>query len=486
MAQTGTIVVRKAGAFIPNAYLEVLLKANPDGWGAAIAQEDEGEKKLLLNSGDKENMSVEFLQDTMKTFDKNDITFYFCNSPDALSTEDLSPYILVQTLVDGTENEYEPKLVAFIEGNFPGYVQKGSSHPPEYHLVQEILIPKFESMYEMLDCDLDDVMETLKKPHFKKELLLTSVSRGTITLVAANGETITFAQNDLSGEYPWGWVSNTHGYEEGKPATAEVKPKKKNSMFPSRSTVREAAPSAAIAEAVVPPKTDTAPIAIKNYTTKKEKPPSHLSRKERKNWYKVKIGHCPQGWENSIAIDVYVGADGKVINIGEARKLGLQALALTNPPPVKDVETENIPQPANVTLPTGPELKQVTADILPIINPTARKNITEKLKEAGVQKTLADNADRIIDPKQVQALEAKFANFAAQLGMKSMDELGGWSDDMIDWLTKTNPNGAFVLIRSLLNEYLKMRTKVAKKEEAPVEAPPVKKPSMFPPRKAVA
>lgn len=480
--QSGTIVRRNAKTFIPNAYLEAVLKANPHGWGAATVSEVDGVKFLELNAG-SESAGVEFFQETMKTFPDQDITFYFASSEVALSDDDLSPYILLAKPDEEDSDLEQIDLVVFIEGNFPGSAQAGSSHPPEYHLVEDVIRPKFENLYEMLDGDLDKLMENLKKPHFKKELLLNSVSRGTFTFVASNGESITFDQNDKSGEFPWGWVSNTHGYTEGT-KQPEV-PAKKRSAFPSRSTVREAPPSAAIAAATVPSKTETA--VVKNYTTKKERPPAHLSRKDKKGWYKSKIGYTPKGWENGVQIDVFVDTVGKVLTFSQVKALGLQAVGLPqtdNPEPEKDTGTENIPHEEGTTDP------QVTADILPIMNPTTRKNIAAMLKETKVQKTLAENADRIADPKQIQAIEAKFANFAAQMGMNSMDELGGWSDEMIDRMCKSDPNGAFVLIRSLLNEFLKRRAVELKKVEAPaaaevVEAPAPKK-SMFPSRRNAA
>jgi len=480
MSQSGTIVVRRAETFIPNAYLEKVIKANPHGWGAAIVQETEGKKELLINSGEAEG--IEFFQETMKAFDKNDITFYFCNSEAGFNTADVSPYVLVST--KDAEDADVPQVIAFIEGNFPGYAQKGSSHPPEYHLVEEILVPKFENIYDMLEGDLDKMAENFKKPHFKKEMLLTSVSRGTITIVMANGASITFEQNDLSAEYPWGWVSNTHGYTEAEEKKPEVVVEKKKTMFPKRSTVREAAPSAAIAEAVAPPKTETT--AVKNYTVKKERPPAHLSRKEKKNWYKSKIGYAPKGWENGVQIDTFVDTNGKLMTFAQVKELGLNGIAVqkmaNNPEPEKDTQPEVVTHDV-----AKPVEKQVTSEVLPIMSPDTRKYINDMMKNADVQKIIAENATRIADPKQIQQLEAKWASFQSQLGRKSIDDFAAWASDfgLVYDLCKSKPDGAAMMIWSLFNERnkLKVQPEVKKEEVAEVKQPEVKR-TMFPKRSA--
>lgn len=477
MSQTGTIVHRKANTFLPNEFVDKLLAANGSGWGAAVVMDGE----LQLNSAD-EGMTVEFLQETCKAFPDKDITFYMCSAESGLSINDISPYILV---VKKEGEEEVPQIVGFVEGNYPSFVKDKSSHPPEYHMVSDYLIPKLESMYEMADGDLSKVTEQLKKPHFKKELLLTSVSRGTITLVCANGAILTFAQNDLSGEFGWGWTSNTHGYEgSAVKAAAVAETVKKKSMFPSRSTVREAAPSAKIAEAV---KSDTTAAAtIKNYTVKKWKPDAHWSRKDKKNAYQQKIGYAPPGWEQGIAIDVYVGPDNKVMTFAQVKELGLAAASLpklNNPPRGKDTDNENIDSPkADVND------RMVATAILPLMGPKTREHIKDMLKTPKIQKILADNADIITDPKIVEGFETKFADFARQLGAKTMDEFAGWSYEMMLDLGKSNPDGLAVMCNTFRNSWLKLRQPLIKeelkevKEEVKDPNRKIEKVSMFPKR----
>lgn len=496
--QGGTIVQRKANTFIPNEYLEKVLAANPNCWGAATVKGGE----LHLNSGE-DGTELEFIQDAMKVWSDQDITFYFGHADAALNKADIPPYILI---VEKDGEEEIPKIVGFFDGNFPAFDKGGSSHPPEYHLASDYLVPKLEGLMELCDNDLDKVTAQLQKPHFKKELLLTSVSRGTITLVCANGVALTFAQSDLAAEFPWGWVSNTHGYKAEAVKEPE-KPVKKPSMFAGKSTVREkvgerldpiaektkqlaagaaqvegfpkgAVSEKQLAEAVAAAKTDT---TVKGYSVKKWKPSTGASRSQKKDQYKMRIGYLPRGWTDGIEVDVYYDPDGKIMTFSQVKSLGMQAAGVIslakNPPAHKDVEPHEVK--SSDTLPVE---KAVTAEVLPIMSPDTRKHINAMRNDPKVQKIIAENADIITDPAKVQAIEAKYADFARQVGAKSIDEFLLWSYEMFLELSKAKPEGAATLCWTFRNIVAAHRSKVK------VETPPVtesltetprKKPSMF-------
>lgn len=476
--QTGTIVQRKAGTFIPNEYLEKVLAANPTCWGAATVKDGE----LHLNSSD-EATDLEFIQEAMKLWVDQDITFYFGSADAALSAVDIPPYILI---VKKEGEEEIPLIVGFFDGNFPAYDKGGSSHPPEYHLATDYLIPKLEGLWEMADGDLDKVTAQLQKPYFKKELLLTSVSRGTITLVCANGTCLTFAQSDLSAEYPWGWVSNTHDYAAAP--KVEEKPAKRPGMFVNKSTVREkfepqkdgvTEKTKQLAEAVAA-KTDTA--VVKKHFVKKERPGAHLSRRERKDWYPARIGYRPASWEKNIAIDVVYSPEGKMMTFAQIKALGPQALEvlalLQNNPPkdgTKDTEPDHIPETKSET---GPA---VTTEMLPIMAPDTRQHIKKMMADPAVQKIIAENAEMITDPAKVQSIEAKFADFARQVGATSIDDFLKLDYEQLFTLGRDKLDGLAVLCWSLKNIVAAHRAKV--KVEAPVVSAtieePKKRPGMF-------
>lgn len=504
--QGGTTVQRKANEFLSNEFLEKVLAANPNCWGAAMVSEE----GLQLNSGE-EGASLEFIQETIKTFADKDITFYFGHADAALNKADIPPYILI-VKKDGEEEI--PQIVGFFDGNFPAYDHAGSSHPPEYHLAVDYLIPKLEGLVEMADGDLDKVTAQLKKEYFKKELLLTSVSRGTITLVCANGACLTFTQKDdpQAGDIPGGWTSNKHGYKTEAEKPKEPEKPVKRGMFDrvkevSRSTVRErvgtapdnvtaatdklkeaaagfpkGAPSieqlaaAKIATSVKAPLLD-------GYTVKSERPGAHLSRREKKDWYPARMGHRPSGWEKSIAIDVVYGPDGKMRTYSQIQKLGLEAapiLALLKNNPSKDMTKDTEPDEVKSS-DTLPVEKQVTAEVLPIMSPKTREHIKDMMKTAKVQKIIAENADMIENPAIVQAIETKYSDFARQLGAKTLDEFIPMSYEMMFDLGKTNPDGLAVLCWTFRNIVAahRAKVKVAPEVKTEVVAEPPKKRGMF-------
>jgi hypothetical protein len=491
MAQSGVIVRRLADTFPPNEFWVKVMEENPTAWGAVVESEVDGHKFLEINTGD--GLDIEVIQATLTQFKDSNITFYFCNSEIAISDKDISPFILLATPAEDDPEQEEPRLVAFIEGNFPGYVKEKSSRPPEYHLVNDVLMPKLDGLFEMVDQDIDKLMENLKKPFFNKEMLSYSVSRGTITLVSSSGVCLNYAQNDLAREFPWGWTSNHYGFGDAAPQ-AEL-PKKKPSMFSGRSTVREKAPTGTkvepstekIAAAIVPKATATAISDFKGWKIKKESPGGHLSRSEVKDYYKSKIGYLPPGSEQKVAVNVYVGPDNKVWTFSAMNKaLGMQAaglIALANNPKreVKDVQPDNVETQEALAATTE---KPVSQEPLPIVSPKGREHMNTLRSTDKYRKMISEGAEAIADPKAVEGFETKFVDFAKAMGVKTMMEFACWDFPMMEQYCMTRPHDAAVMMDTFRNicirkGYFKGMDVEGKTTEEPETVVPQKKPSMF-------
>ena len=476
MSQSGTIVRRSANTFIPDAYLELVTAANPNGYSAAFVED--GNVKFVKDTA---GATVDDIKETMQAYPDKDITFYFCQSDAALNQDDLPPYVLLQ------ENKNTPLILGFIDGNFPNFAKSESSHPPEFFFAHEYLVPKFEGMAEMSE-DLNKVTAAMQKPYFKKELLLNCVSRGYVTLVCANGTDLTFAQGDTSAEYKWGWVSNNHGYALAPPEEKKVE-KKKGGIF-GRSTVREPAnvpPKEEIAEAV---KVNVTAVSIiknfKGWTVKDWAPKPSDSRSNKKDGYKTRIGYLPPGWEQCPTVRAYYDPGGKLSTFAQMNKaLGLEAAGLqklaANPPRMQGKDTEPDKVEHDQTLPA--ESKAVTTEILPIMSPPGREYIEKLRGTEQYKKMIAENAAVINDPKKFEGYEAKFVDFAKQMGAKSMDEFAMWDDTMLFNLANDRPQEMMVMARAFINIYNRNRAKGAI-EEAPINTevvndPPKKKGGIF-------
>ena len=414
MSQSGVTLRRKADTMVPNDVLELIVSKNPHAFGAAVVRDGKIETNKCEGTEAKED--VEFLCDTMKTFMGNEIVFGFVNSPAGLNVdEDVPPY---GVLSDGETQQ----IVAFVEGEFPGFVHTESSHPAEFFFVQEHLIPKLQEISELVDNDVEKVMKAVNKPLFKKDLMNHVGIRGSVTLLACTGELITFAKDVKEGdsqEFQWGWLSQVYGFG--------AKPEKTGG-FPKRSTVREKANVVTENKAPVQEehtkaaKTDTAVKTVEKvkYTVSKRAPPGHLSRKDRGKWYQSRLGFKPQAWESNIAVQIYLDDKGREVMIHDLRKMGIDLLTLPkldNPKGVKDTETDHIQHGQMDNAPPAGE-KDVTTEVLPIMSPKAREYAKDLIRRTDVQKVIADNAAIISDPDAIQKLEARFAEFGQQLGLK--------------------------------------------------------------------
>lgn len=483
MSQTGVIIRRKGNQLVPNEVFEKALINNPTAWGAAITTED----GLQINCGGAEDINVDFFQETINAFPKDDITFYLGNSDAAVNLEDVSPYVLLT-------NGDDPLIVAFIEGNFPGLAQEKSSHPPEFFLANSVLAPKLSELFELTDSNLDKLMVYIEKATFKKDILLNAVSRGYITIVASNGKSVTLAVGDTAKEYPWGWVSNT--YDEVKP---EAKPEPAaKTAFPKRSTVREKAsvpPSGPVNQPKVEePKTDTT-AKDKAFTVSKWKPAAGMSRNQRKQEYKAILGYLPKGWADGVEVEVYRDAKNSIVRSSQVKAMGLAVAGLpklNNPGPQhnrddKDTDTEHLPKPQPQAQPDKP----VTADILPIMAPKVRDYMKDFISQKDIQKLIAENADIITDPSKVASMEKKIATFSQQLGLKdgSIHDFMQLPYEVFDKFAKEQPQGLAVLAWSFKNMLASRLAKEAKKEEPVIAAEATPEPAKkvaFPKRNQAA
>lgn len=459
MALTGVTIRRNALHEIPEDYLKRALENNPTAWGVSIVT-PEG---IMINSGDE--CDVELIQSTCKEFNERDIIFYLCNSEVAINMEDVSPFTIVEV-------EEEPKLIAYVTGEYNGFKKVDSSHPTAYHLVEDYLLPKVQNLWEMLDGDMDKVIAQIEKPLFKKELMQNATSSAAITILASNGKAVTFAQGEGPSEYKWGWVSQNYGYAMAAPAAPkqEAKPK---SMVGGKSTVREkAVPSTPVVNkdsAIAPPKTEGASV-VKNYSIRKVKPRPTDSRKDRKIFYQRNLGYCPIGWENSVEIEVYVDpATNLSLTHQEVKRLGLESLGLTklnNPPRAhgKDVENNHVPTPIQQP---GPAVSDA---VLPVMSPKSREYAKGILAREDVKKLIAENADVVSDPTKVQELEVKIADFSTQLGAKNLlDDYVRLSFAEFRKWNREDAAGFEVFSWNLRNAYASIKAKTSGKAQEKAE-----------------
>lgn len=423
---SGVIVRRYPDQFVPNEYSALAIKNNPTAYGAAVIIDG---KMQTVTGGvtPDDKLDVEFVNSTMQEYKSSPITFYFHSSDGAVDMDDVSPHILL------SDEEGEPLLVAFVEGNLPGFEKKGSSHPSTTHFVSDWLVAELNKIAEVVDGDLAEIMKYLSKDSFKEKLGKNFVSRGSVTFMTKDA-CHTLSIGDSGKEFPWGWVSNHYGFGIAKETKEPPKeePKKKPNMFAKKSTVRESVDPAILNKPKIEHKEETnlkasTTIAKPIYSIKKGRPDATMSRKKRKGWYEARIGYYPAGGDKSCEIEYYVDQTGKLLQWGNIKSMGLDAVGLpklTNPPRMnarddKDVEPEHIPE---TTQPNN-QPQKVPTEALPILSPEQRTRTLAFIDRPEIKKLIAEG-DIVATAEQAKQMEVKFAEVCQQLGrpdLKLMD-----------------------------------------------------------------
>lgn len=463
-------------------------------YGVAIVADN----KLETMRG--ENLDLETLRATEEDFKDVPITIFLSDRQEyATNLEAVPPYDLI-----GNDDD-EPLVTLFADGEFPGYVKEKSALPGSFHLAA-VIADHCETVFDAVEKDLGKLMNKLSQDNFKEKIKMNSVSRGYLMFVAQNGGCIQINQGETAKEFPWGWVSDTLGY--GAEAPKEEKPAKKPGLFSKKSTVRETfhQPSnnvvAAGADktpptetAVKAPPAESKPVkptglTLQNITVKAVGIPTNYPRKRAKNWIKERIGHCPPNYQEPGAkFNMYFGPDGKQLTLAQVKEaLGMSAAGLPkldNPKAEnqKDIEPKNI------------DSSKLVSDPLPILSPASRERFQRYLSDERVKKIIAENGDLITDPDNVQGYEGKIPPFANQLQMKDMSDFDALPFKEFEAIGRTNIHDLAVVCYTYKQRALKAELRLTKfekkvepKKEEEVVQPTetkVKKPGLFA-RKAAA
>ncbi len=211
----GYTIVKNGGKVIPDDLIEKVLQ----GTSALSA--------VSLHAGDGHYLMVgrrrgEMTMPKVKTFqegkwENQTVTLFFQHGVIAMD-EDMQPFTLLKN------DEGQPILVAFLDGNFSAFEQTESTHTPEYHAIDMDIRPRIEKLYKMLGKDLPKLMEELKDPMTYRDIGNTMVGdQGSITFISADKTiySISVATDTRAQAFDFGWVSDVNGYMEATPKADE-------------------------------------------------------------------------------------------------------------------------------------------------------------------------------------------------------------------------------------------------------------------------
>lgn len=491
---SGAIVIKKADQLVPEELFKKVLTENKSCYGAATIAEG------MIGSGAVPKTGT--IEELMKSQLENKdipVVFFFGNFPAGFAKEDMQPYVLLRNA------EQEPIVVAFLEGNFPGFEKTDSAHAAEYYVVIDELIPKFQSYFEMVGEDLDKLTKQFEGVMIKKDMDRLIGERGVITLLAANGKISTFEDNSEGNDFSWGWASKTYGYNGAPVAVKEKEVVSETGLGSFRPGNKKVVARQGDAPAVKPvevpkpvvetkpdapkapveaPKTDTAIPAGVAITVKC--PDNVHAKNAIKDYYRTRLGFVPENWKQKPSItDVPRGkaaaiksfADPALANAMPAaapkadagQPMGPVEKARTSGHVVgsKDTGVKHI---AEITpSKSGKDAKKEPQEAVALLSADTKKYLADSwLKGAQVVKSLDANSKEIPDPAKLQEIETKFGSFCDQNGMNLEDffrtDLKAWIE-----LGEHCPDALALALCDFRRAYIKM----LKEEDRPSATKPV-------------
>lgn len=420
------IVVQRPGEKIAAAYVNILCKDFPTYMGVAAV-----ENGKLVTTAVRGPPKPEQFEEITKALGSSHIAFTVGKAGHDFLDEDMQPYVLLRNK-DG-----DPICVGLFDGNFEGYSVVKSTHIDEYHLVNDVLIPKMKKIYKLVDEKIVDLIAELKDPDGFSNGFFNNcwTNRGNITLFTAEADPITFSGGNLikEGKFNWGWTSDAFNYKEQTVAKTEAE--KPMSMLEKLKA--KAASTAAAVTAVTGPveekKTETAIETVAKVMEEYEdvRLPAEADaagdrwpNKRRVEWWVTEIGYKPEGYkERSTVVKRKKGTKMGLLHPLLAEKAKEEAIAKgqatplpaeNNAPAASSGASEAVVEHVKDTSVKN----NVTTAYMPILSPKQKINLkTSWLKDAEMVKILGDDYKEMNDPKLLKEMEENYATFWDGLGL---------------------------------------------------------------------
>jgi len=447
MSLKGTIFSVKAGTSVPDLFLEKVIEQNQSFAGVAAAIQQDGSPMLvtILNSGPT---SLEDVKDMLEEYKDTTCLWHFGNVEGAFGDGDVQPITVIQEGGD----EASPDVVMFLEGMFE---DKGG----EAEVAAKFIIPYLKKIWKGC-ADVPEFMEELATDASNAEQMkLYYQSRGTITVLGSNGMQVTFGENALHKEYEWGWTSNPCGYvEEAAEAPVAAAPVRRfgnTSRNVTATPVTSAAGKTVVVEkkqtaASVPAAPKSGGEIAKSRADKPELwgPGADCDTKNKiKEWYvKNNNGIIPEGYK-----------DRPLVEKGPLKSFdALATRPIASVTPINAGKGSNATPTAQSTTTTSTvnktevtPSKQVTNEVLPVAPPKQKEWLKNTfMKRGSVQRTVSDG-QQIIDPKRMQATEAKFPTYVEMAGLTDLQDVYHYTPEDRILLCKEAPETTAILLMNL-------------------------------------
>lgn len=490
------IVFKAKGQTIPLDFATRLLKEYPSWNGVALMHGD----KLVAQSS-KDALSPEKLVKTSEKFKDRGMLMGFGNYDAGFRDEDIQPFTVLKDDKDASQ------IVAFMCGQYPGFVLAGKNESPESRFADISLTAKIAELHELSDKQLPKTLNMLQKPLIQNTITQSAVGDSVVVLMAKKGkdvgEVLIYPKDHTSKptESEWGWFTDARleheqeqeeapqpdvdeeeppqpdtddeeapepdifGDEEERGPPIKNLPAPKPKQAPATAGKGNKAPVIASTEPFKPPTTMTAiqvkPPEGKNIEVQKDTrgvvtlesdgffyydPNKGLHGKVLKESFRTVAGFLPNGKPGT---DQHYANQPKVRVTDEKAVIYQQKLTALSPKVAEAAVTAAVKEAAKDTP------KKISLD-RPALSGKEIESVQKKLKDPKVKGTIDDHANDIVNPTILASYEQKFPE-AAVLAKYEGGTNGTlrWSFDTFKELCQNHPGWAANLMMDYRYLYLK-------------------------------
>jgi hypothetical protein len=433
MGHEAAIVQRLEGKTIDDKYLE-LVATEYGEYIAFIGMDGDVLTTAHLEGG--EEGSLQNIKDTMAE-STTPFTLLFGKG---CTEEDRQPYMIMKI------DNLSPLCGLILEGNFSGFGQMESTHPDEWYVSQQYILPKLTRLAKDYDENEAKIVEYLQDK-FNQDEMLKSIcplpgARCEILFIFSNGQTVNMIKGDLHKRYDWGEVSQALTYNPtGQSTTLE---RRKGSLLSGTKTVpiipqKPNEPSVPVTK----PGKDTAISAALNKAEAKNDddrpyilPPGRRcqSAKDLGDFYMHNCGYCPEGWDAAVKHPdkALPGRVKKALwndqdRFDQAVSKGTFLLVKGDKAPAKI----DAPAPINRM----------------VLLATEREAVEKVFKPKLIKATIDDGSNLVADPVKLAEDLKDNPLFTQMAGFKDgLDEFEKYSSEAFLLLCRTEPKAAALLL----------------------------------------
>ena len=446
--QRNIIILRHKGQLVPAGFLDLLAKEAITSVSTLV----HADNQFLIDKVEG-HMSLQEFNETQEHY-KDFLSFNVLgvDYPEGYQTDDIQPFSLF-------EKDGSPVLTAFAEGSFPGFYQEKSAHTNEFFLAN-FLTEQIKPIYEQMKGNLPMVMAKLREPQFKMMAEMAIINKGLITLASSDGDIITFQKGSPITEFPWGWTSDTLGYEEKSYPEQKAEPEQPKGMLARLAAKASGVPAVggrkqeatpvpekkenAPAPSAVAPTASVIKLPEKGESRKIKCPPDVKGNKDIRQWYNDNAGFLPQNWKVRPEVETKL----PIKDFQQLAEVVKPAETAVKPVVAeKDVSTHNIPAAASteaerVAKPSQNEERKIKS----LSIPKEELELIKDMMKNGVAVGAVDKDGKTItNPADIKNFEKPTPLLTEQSKMQSVVPTFTWSHDALHEMLEKAPSAFFAL-----------------------------------------